>query len=384
VNASIAYAPPDAPAASPGEGPRFVLARDRGERAAEINALYNRFTGKRRSMDAYQWEFYAGPAGPALIWTITEAATGQIVGHHSLVPTPLARRGQVVPAGRTENTIVDRSVRSKLFYPGMERRALAEATQTLDVLYTVDATEPGPLRRRFGYRPVGRWTAFLAKIEPAYLRALLQRARGRLGVAVPDWALGGLARGAGWTQRLVRMGGRSTGSAAVAEVADLGVIGAEYDAFWTAARPLYDVTIDRSLAFMLWRFRDNPHLRFRTWTIRRDGRLEAVVVGHAHALGGATALYVDDIVVGRYDEAAFAAVLACLGRLDARAEAIVLMTLAIDTPFHRALRRRFPLQAAVLRRVGHRVFGELMALEPDGGAPWYVTPIFTEGMNTSR
>ena len=91
--------------------------------------------------------------------------------------------------------------------------------------------------------------------------------------------------------------------------------------------------------------------------------------------------------MGQYAEAEFTAVLRCLQALDPTADAIVLMTLATDTPLHRALQRRFSLQARLLRRLGPRLFDEMLVMDRDGiggNAPWYVTAIFTEGMDTSR
>lgn len=376
---------PAHPGIAPAAGPRFVLARVTEARSDDVNAFYNAFTGKTRSMAAYRWEFAAAPGGPALAWAITDTVSGRIVGHHGLIPTPLLRRGEVVPAARTENTMVDRTLRQKIFYPGMERRALVEARQVLSVLYTVDATQPGPLRLRLGYRRIGRWTLFLARVEAGYLAALLRRARARLGVSVPDAVVAGVA----WVaaRAWAATGWRRCASVPVevAEIADIDAIAEEYERFWMRARAQYDTTIERSLAFLRWRFRDNPYLRFRTWTVRRAGALRAVVIGHAHALWGATALFIDDIVVGQYDEAGFAEALAALDRLDRGAGAVVVMTLANDTPLHRALRSRFPWQGKATASVGRRLFGEMMALEPDdGGDPWYVTPAFTEGLNTSR
>ena len=383
----IASADAASPAPASGKRPAFVFARDCGERASEINDFYNGFTGRSRSMAAYQWEFYAVPSGPALVWTITDATTQEVVGHHSIIPTPLVRRGRTIPAGRTENTIIDPAVRTKLFYPGMEKKALVEARQTLGVIYTIHSTGPGRLRERFGYRPVGRWVAYLPKAGAKYLNALLRRGRDRLAPRVPDVLLTAMATVIG---RVHVLGGRFQGapqSADVSEIGDVTAIGTEYEAFWSRARRGYDLTIDRSLDFLRWRIADNPHLSFRTWTIRRDGELEAVVIGHRHTIGAAAALYLDDVIVGDYTDAAFDRVLACLPRLDPTADALVLMTLAVDTPLHRAVRRQFPLQAWLLDRYGHRLFDELLALDTEdasGGGPWYVTPVFTEGMDTSR
>ena len=167
----------------------------------------------------------------------------------------------------------------------------------------------------------------------------------------------------------------------------MDALGAEYEQLWSAARLEYDLTIDRSLEFLRWRTTENPNLNFRTWALRRQGRLCGVVIGHSHRVGAGRVLYLDDLVVGRYDEASFEAVLGCLNDLDPKSDAVVLMTLAVDTPLYRALRKRFRCQTFLLDRLGGKLFDELLALDRDavaGDRPWYVTPIFTEGLDTSR
>lgn len=370
---------------SPGAARPFVFARDLGEQAAQINEFYNGFMGLARSMEAYRWEFQRGPGGPAFVWTITEAASGRIVGHHSIIPTPLVRRGRLIEGGRTENTIIDPAVRTKVFYPGMERRALNEALGSLQIIYTIHSHGPGRLRERLGYKPVARWVAYLPRIGAGYLRALLQRARRRLPIVPPPAVSGIVARIVAGAHRAV-VRSRLPVGVAVAEIDDIGAIAGEYAEFWEKARHGYDTTIDRSLAFLRWRVSDNPHLRFRTWTVRQGNDLVAVIIGHRHRMGSSSALYVDDLIVRNYGDDDFAIAVRCLSTLAPEDESVVLMTLAADTPLHRVLRRFFPLQARALDRFGARLFDELLALDrtDDGGGPWYATAIFTEGMDTSR
>lgn len=363
----------------------FTFVREHGERATEINDFYNRFMNLRRPMEAYTWEFQRGPGGPALIWTIIEAATDRVVGHHSIVKTPMLDCGAVRAGGRTENTIIEPAVRTKIFYPGMEKRALAEALQDLSVIYTIHSKGPGRLRERLGYKPVGRWVVYLPRIGAGYLQALARRIRDRLPYKLPDAVLSGAAAAiANLHSRVSRR--RLPPGVEVREIGGISAIGPEYDAFWTRARAQYDVTIDRSLEFMRWRTVDNPHLAFRTWTIRRGGELLGLVVGHRHAIGDASALYIDDIIVGPYDETTFDVAVAALNGLDPDSESVVVMTLAVDTPLHRVLRRRMPWQARALDRFGEKLFDEMLAFDRDHDErrPWYVTAIFTEGMDTSR
>jgi len=299
----------------------------------------------------------------------------------------MVRRGQSVVAGRTENTIIDPAVRKKLFYPGMEKRALNEALRALRIMYTIHSKGPGPLRMRFGYQPIGRWVVYLPKVGAASLQALLRRGQKALPVKVPDALLRLMAA---LTVRASGSGARAGGGPRpleVEEVVDIDALGAEYEQLWNAARLQYDLTIDRSLEFLRWRTTENPNLGFRTWALRRGGRLHAVVIGHPYRVGGGATLYIDDLIVGSYEETSFDAVVATLSDLDPQSDTVVLMTLAVDTPLYRVLRKRLRLQTFLLDRFGPKLFDELLALDQDnvaGDRPWYVTPIFTEGLDTSR
>jgi hypothetical protein len=373
---------------SPGGPARFALARDGGERAVEINDFYNRCTRRSRPLDAYRWEWLQTSLAPAAMFAITEAATGRLVATNGYLPTPLVRRGRGVTAVRTENTLIDPVYRKKLFYLPFEKRARAEVLKEFQVIYTVHCAEPlRPLRVRLGYQPVGWWVVYLPKLGAGYLRELLKRARNRVAPWVPDAVLSAAAAAAAGVARAVDALTRRPPALSIERLADVSDLGDEYVAFWRAARPAYDITIDRSPAFLEWRIKTNPHLRYHTWVLRAEGRIHSIVIGHTHGLGRAHALYVDDIIVGRYEDVAFAEVLACLPALDPGAEGIVFMTLALDTPLHRALRRAFPFQARCLDRFGKRLFDEMFAYDRDGecnGEAWYVTPIFSEGMDTSR
>lgn len=377
-------APPTADEAKP----RYRFVRDHGERAAQINVLFNEFTGRQRSLEAYRWEWFEGHPGPAFIWAILEPGTDRVVGHHGIVQTPLVVRGATVAAGRTENTIIYPEVRKKIFYPGMEKKAFTEVLASLALLYTVhNSGAQGKIRERLGYRPVGRWAVFLPVVRAGYLMPLLERVRARLAPWAPKWSVGLLAGGADRGLSIGRRFRRPPGDVTAERVDDVDSLRAEYEPMWSSARGAYDVTIDRSWEFLSWRVFRNPNLRFEVWALRRAGTLIGVIIGHRHHLGSSYSLYVDDIICRGYDDRDFGAAVRWLPFLMPDADAVVVMTLDVDTPLRRALAAAHRVQNALLARLGVKLFDELVAYDRDAivaGARWYVTPIFTEGLDTSR
>jgi len=362
---------------------RFELRRDYGERAEDINALYSAYTNYPRSRRAYEWEWRSSPAGPGLIWVIIEDRTERLVGHHGIVRVPLMCHGTVLSGGRTENTVVDPAVRTRLFYPGMERKALSEATQTCRVLYTVFAWGAhARVRARLGYRPVGRWRAYLVRAEWRYWEIALRRAIQRRSWSLPTVALGALARILATLWRL-RVRGRSRREdLLLREVGSADELGVQYEAFWRRASRDYPMTIDRSARFLRWRFFENPNLKHRVWIVERAGMLWGLVIAHRQDRDGAAVLEIDDLVLGEYSEGAFSQALALLTELDRSVDAVLMHTLDIETPLLRALNHRFPVQSIVLGKVARRMWHEFMAFDRDGvivDEAWYVTLAFTSG-----
>jgi hypothetical protein len=365
----------------PGERKRFVLRRDHGERAEEINSLYASYTNFARSRAAYEWEWRGSPVGPGLIWVIVEEQSDRLVGHHGIVRVPLVRRGETISGGRTENTVVDPAVRTKLFYPGMEKKALSDAIQTCRVLYTVFAWGAhARVRARLGYKPIGRWRAYLIGAGTRYwesaLRKVLRHQSWRLPKPVSRALT--LLLAASWRLRLRSL----EDELVLRELASAEELGPAYDAFWRQACRNYPMTIDRSSRFLRWRFFDNPNLKHRVWLVERASEIWGLVIAHRRDLGGAAVLEIDDLVVGEYSEAGFSQGLALLDELDPSVDAVLMHTLDTETPLLRALNRRFPVQSIVLKKIAPRMWHEFMAFDRDDGIldeAWYVTLAFTSG-----
>lgn len=151
----------------------------------EINALYERVSGRVRSTEQWRREWRSSPFGPGRSWVIRERSSARLVGHHGLIEVPLRAPDRVLRAARTENTMVDPEYRTALYYPAVEAQLLATYRDDFDVLFTAAGNGPqAAMRRRLGYRPVGKWIDFTIYDSLAHRAA---RELGRAGAVVTGW-----------------------------------------------------------------------------------------------------------------------------------------------------------------------------------------------------
>ena len=73
---------------------------------SRINNFYNRIYNRSRTIEQFEWEFHAGPFGPA-IYAIAEDK-GKVVGTNCVIPIHLVKsNGEVIISGKSEDTLVD-------------------------------------------------------------------------------------------------------------------------------------------------------------------------------------------------------------------------------------------------------------------------------------
>lgn len=219
---------------------------------AELNALYQRVTGRVRTHEQWAAEWLRSPLGPGRSWVIRERSSGRLVGHHGILGVPLVGPGGALRAARTENTMVDPDYRSALYYPAVEAQLLAQYGDKFDVLFTAAGRgAQAAMRRRLGYRPVARWIDF-TPFESAAYRA--GREFGALGRTCVGW-FGALAAR------------RPSASCELELTRDVERI----ERLWKRRAPRECVEPERSADYLRWRLLEHPWHAFELALLVRGG-----------------------------------------------------------------------------------------------------------------
>jgi hypothetical protein len=261
---------------------RFFLRPTQANDAPALNALYRRLTGIERTIDQWRWEWIDCPEGPAPSWVIVDRASDAVVGHHGVVPIALRLGASPIIAARTENSMVEPSIRTRLRYPAMEARLLAELLKRFELIYTTAGKGPqGELRKRLGYRPAAQWRTFTAGTTPGYVAG---RIAGRAGAAL-----------LGPVGRLV---GTATPDQTLVDADDIAAV-AKLVAGWSEPAAIAPV---RSAEFLRWRLTDHPFHGTRLGLVRRGDATVAFIAWHeAAGPGGTLEVHVDDLVAAGND-----------------------------------------------------------------------------------
>jgi hypothetical protein len=339
----------------------FVVRPTRESDARELNELYVKVGGRPRTVEQWRWEWLEGPRGPAPSWVVIESASGRIAGHHGLIEVPLRCDERRLRAARTENTMVDPALREAFYYPAVEAQLLKEYRERYDVLFTAAGKSvQAAMRRRLGYRPVGRWCA-LTIAETLAFRAA--RDLGRVAGAAAS-ALGRV------TLREPEGGAELVATDDFERVERL-----ERDA---SVSPR--VRLDHDAAYLRWRLAEHPWNRFRCALLVRGGRDEAFAAWREEPARGAAKVFIEHVFTRGGDEASYRDLFERLA-WQRRSDPIRMQirTLDGDRPLTRAARAIAP---AWLRREPELDEAELLALAPGlpPGVTWDVTMAIDEGL----
>ncbi len=145
-----------------------------------IVKLYNKITGRCRTVEQHRWEWLDTPQGNGSIWVITESGSGEIVGHHGLIPIQLDYYGKTLLLGKTENTILHPKYLGTGIYFIHEKRFLQEAVERFDLLYTTFGHgTPGKIRKKLGYKSVGRYLTYIKATRNTELKKIMDSLIGR-------------------------------------------------------------------------------------------------------------------------------------------------------------------------------------------------------------
>jgi hypothetical protein len=367
-----------------------------------IVKLYNQVTGRCRTNAQHRWEWLQTPHGIGSIWIIAESESGDIVGHHGLLPIHLDYFGKTYLLGKTENTILHPRYSGTGIYFIFERRFLQEGRSRHDLLCTTFAHgTPGKIRRKLGYKAVGRYVTYTKVIKNTYL---IKRAASLIEKEIPHGSLRLLFRGIAHllsypATLLFSKRGRIDKNITVEKVENIDAIAGELDRFWDRNKNVFGITINRTSTFLQWRIFDNPYVNYEFLIATKQGKAVGYAITKPSPSDGDGGMIVD-LVCDGHDEILFNTILdAAVKRLiAASAQAVSFTTLDSKNFLNGCLAKNgfLPLQKiadfirkritpykraeekALLVNVINKNINPAKMYNPDH---WYYTDLFHEGID---
>lgn len=323
-----------------------AIERRRAGEADELFRLYAEVFGQaltESSRKRWQWQYLQNPhtssAGPE-IWVAREG--GSVLGQYASMPVVLWWAGREVRSSWGMDVFLRPEARGK----GVGARLFTTWSDFVEVALGLGLTPSSyGLFKKLRYADVGP-VPFFQKVLDA--RAVATR---RLG----PW-LGRLAAPLVSAGLALRHPERGRADDAL-EVQGISAFSAEYDTLWERARSGYAMCVRRDAAYLRWKYRDCPHVRYDLLEARRDGTLRGFAVSRVAEHEGLKLGWILDLFTAADDEAArdalIAALLAGFRRAGvARAQAFA-MSAALQAGLRRRgfMRGRSPMQFCVRTRV---------------------------------
>ena len=364
---------------------------------SELNDSYNRFTGRSRTIEQFEWEWLDTPEGWGSMWLLEDSDTGKIVGHHGLIPIKFSYFGSPILMGKTENTHLHPPYAGKGVYYPFEVKFIEEAKDRFGLLYTTQGSgAPGRVRLKLGYATVGRYAHYIKVTKKSYLdkqlaNTIRKRIRNRFIAAL---LIGISKAGSVFLMPFFSREGSMDRTVKLERVTNIETVAEELDKFWEWNKGKFGITADRNSRYLKWRIFDNPNLTYEFFLARRQSDVVGYVITRNAGEGRGV---ITDLIASNNDEKVFNTILdgAVSKFRESGIHVIQFLTLSSDNFLNKALRRNGFVSSSMVPRVWRRVIGKkqqeslLMAkalddkLDPAKVADpacWYFTDILTEGI----
>jgi len=244
---------------------KYHFKKSSGEHWREINDLYFLITKRKRTREQYDWEWINTSLGRGSMWIIEDKEDDKLIGHHGLIPMHFNANGEILLAGKTENTMIHPNYRKKLFYLPYERKFLNEAREDFSILYTTAGKGgPGAIRKRLGYHLVGYWHTYLLHINPKLYKnkksicsdynTIHYCKIGKLLLVVLFNGIRGVLR-------------KLFGYVKIKRIHDLSEFINKTHVFWEKNRAFFGITPDRNRVYLEWRIKRNPYIEYMAYEL---------------------------------------------------------------------------------------------------------------------
>jgi hypothetical protein len=238
---------------------RFYKDGDEGE----INKLYEEITGRRRTKEAYFWQWFDAPGGKGEIWLI-EADEGdgkkKLIGHHGIMPMRFSRGQDDLLFGKTENTFVHPDYRAKILYPRFETKFRNEYEPRFHALFSsVGSKEAIRQRKTQGYRFPAIWKTYVWYLRSPTIVEFFNYIKNHKMSSIAKYIFRNQKK-----MQIFNEPFQYSGITIKSFSKEEALKTEFFHAFWDSIKHKYGVTPSRDYRDLKWRFWENPYIAYHT------------------------------------------------------------------------------------------------------------------------
>ncbi len=219
--------------------------------------------------ERWEWQFERNPyrrGDPLPVWIAVDDAAGKVVGQSCAMLEPLTIGG----SERRAAWGVDFFVLPEYRQQGIGRRLQQTNRDAHEIFMSVSMAEAARrIKASLEMTPLEPAAVFtrLARYEPESVTEAVVK---RLGVALPKTLAGWLAAG---LNVLLDLRDRRLQNLVDKRLTleRVYAFGAEFDRLWEAVSPHFHALVRRDAAFLEWKYRQQPHVRYACLLARRGG-----------------------------------------------------------------------------------------------------------------
>jgi len=359
--------------------PEYIIRRSNAHDYQAINDAYNRFTGRSRTMEQHLWQWINTPFDHSESWVIEHVASNKIVGHHGVMYLTFVEKGKHIPVGKTENTFVLNDHSKKIYYPGFEKIALKNMKKRFAYIYTTAPDKSrgavGILRRRLGYKPIGKSVIFGLYFSRAAIKKIIQKRFSLLKSSA-----GFLSALFSILQGLIRYINKiRVRKVMVTPMSWKSIY--DVETFWRRHSKFYGITADRNAAYLRWRYLENPHSKFDIIKlIKEDEVLGYAILKKTKITAMRTnfnVTVIDDLIVAKASESNFYHAITAITNYSSDKELTLFYTLSQTDSVNKAIRRFLWPLSILQSKEGPEI---LVWGKNKNNLSWYFTNILSEGI----
>ena len=381
---------------------KLVARNYRAEDEYGIVNLYNRITGRNRSIDQHRWEWLETPEGRGSIWVITEFDSRQIVGHHGLIPIKLNIFGKSFLMGKTENTILDPKYAGTGIYFIFEKRFVEESKERFDLLCTTSGRgTPGRIRKKLGYKIVGRYSNYMKITEKEDIKIFFDSL---ILKQLSNKALRLMYKNIAFIlyfilRRFFLIQHKPDNDMILTPIENIDTIKSWIDNFWKHNKAKFGITIDRNFKYLKWRIFKNPNEKYSFFLANKKSKIVGYVITKISTRDTKRGIIVDLVCENNNDHTFSSILAAAIDRFREMTVPIVIFpTLSSKNILNKTLIKNgfFPIERLIklakkILKTSSNTEISVLLLKPLNreidsttilnAYNWYYTDLFTEGIS---